>query len=269
MRLVGLCALLITAIVFDNAVFCSDVVQRKNAVIIGAGPAGITAGMMLNRLGWSTTIIERLPIIKTDNQKSYLYLIGARGQKILNDFNITAAIAEQSVSSLAFTSLTEFLSSGQKKVLKVPIAPPKPGTPPSYWIPRVHFLNTLISYVRNENSRNPSQQIEIRFDTKFVNMTLAESPQGQKIHVDVMAGSGESSILVADLVVGCDGINSQLRSCLSAVHGEKQFGITSYASDAAGLRYKMLSMNDGSLEERNEVGLAIRSLPMPWKNKYE
>ena len=59
------------------------VVKSKSAVIIGAGPVGLAASLMLEKCGWNDiTIIEKRPISSFESTKAYLYLIDGRGRKI-------------------------------------------------------------------------------------------------------------------------------------------------------------------------------------------
>ena len=60
-------------------------VKSKSAVIIGAGPVGLAASLMLEKCGWNDiTIIEKRSITSFESTKAYLYLIDGRGQKLTN-----------------------------------------------------------------------------------------------------------------------------------------------------------------------------------------
>lgn len=54
----------------------------RSAVIVGGGPTGLAASLMLEKCGWDDiTIIEKRPINFFESTKAYLYLIDGRGQK--------------------------------------------------------------------------------------------------------------------------------------------------------------------------------------------
>ena len=55
---------------------------RKSAVIVGAGPSGLAASLLLEKCGWDdVTIIEKRATNFFESSKAYLYLIDGRGQK--------------------------------------------------------------------------------------------------------------------------------------------------------------------------------------------
>ena len=57
--------------------------QKKSAVIIGAGPVGLAASLMLEKCGYTDiTIVEKRPRDSFESSKAYLYLIDLRGQRI-------------------------------------------------------------------------------------------------------------------------------------------------------------------------------------------
>lgn len=61
----------------------TDSFRGKSAVIIGGGPVGLAASMMLEKCGWSDiTIVEKRSEESFESSKAYLYLIDGRGQKI-------------------------------------------------------------------------------------------------------------------------------------------------------------------------------------------
>ena len=59
--------------------------QKKSAVIIGAGPVGLAASLMLAKCGWTDiTVVEKRSKEFIGNTFSYIYTIDGRGQKITN-----------------------------------------------------------------------------------------------------------------------------------------------------------------------------------------
>lgn len=69
----------------------SSIRNNKSAVIVGGGPTGLAASLMLEKCGWDDiTIIEKRPISFFESGKAYLYLIDGRGQKCTDLLGILA-----------------------------------------------------------------------------------------------------------------------------------------------------------------------------------
>ncbi|OLQ11892.1 hypothetical protein AK812_SmicGene4231 [Symbiodinium microadriaticum] len=70
------------------------------AVVVGAGPAGLAAALMLSQRGWKVKVLEKTPDPASyDPGKGFMYLIDGRGQKCLQELNpeLFAKLVESSV----------------------------------------------------------------------------------------------------------------------------------------------------------------------------
>ena len=73
----------------------STVRNGRSAVIVGGGPVGLAASLMLEKCGWDDiTIIEKRSINFFESSKAYLYLIDGRGQKCTNLLGMKALKSE-------------------------------------------------------------------------------------------------------------------------------------------------------------------------------
>lgn len=74
----------------------SNIIRNgKSAVIVGGGPTGLAASLMLEKCGWSDiTIIEKRSTAFFESSKAYLYLIDGRGQKCSNLLGILMLVCQ-------------------------------------------------------------------------------------------------------------------------------------------------------------------------------
>ena len=111
---------------------------RKDAVIVGGGPAGLASAHILAKRGFDVTLLERraAPSIY-EPQRAYLYLVDGRGQTFTDAAGLTDALAspELSVSSDNYT-VTRLMPDGERVNAVPPILEPLGDKRPSYWIPR-------------------------------------------------------------------------------------------------------------------------------------
>ena len=76
---------------------------RKSAVIVGAGPSGLAASLLLEKCGWDdVTIIEKRATNFFESSKAYLYLIDGRGQKCTNALGTVIIIYSSTYLTAAF-----------------------------------------------------------------------------------------------------------------------------------------------------------------------
>ena len=112
------------------------------------------------------------------------------------------------------------------------------------FLPRSKLLEAFMQRI------NKSKNIKVLFSSSCDDIELKDGQVTLSIQSDVK--SSDSRILAPGLLLGCDGINSVVRSWLSDNEnkstGKKdkknKFDIISAPSDAAGLKFKMLTLID-------------------------
>jgi kynurenine 3-monooxygenase len=208
--------------------------SKKNVVIIGGGPAGLGAALMLAKKGWKDiTVLEKRPSADYyEPDKSYSYQIDGRGQKLTDLLELTTKLADLSVPNTDFY-FTLIQKDGTRKTTKLPIVDPKRKT--AYWLPRSAFVQLLYQEIH----QHWQESIQVLFNTECV-----EIKQHQE-HLEVIIASQdqEKFTLIPRLILGCDGLNSIVRQTLHEITGESHFfEMQKFDSPSSNLKYKVLSL---------------------------
>ena len=233
-------------------------IVKKSAVIVGAGPCGLAASLVLNKLGWEdVTIIEKRSPEFFEATKAYLYLIDKRGQRCMDLIDMTSKIAKRAVKSSETGLMNEVLTTGEVRPKALAINTKKDKETGAlnerYWIPRSELLLCLQDELKQKSGitmrySSVCDGIDIDKDTgKIIVRVSGIDNEGNPLTNDL-------STFVPDLVLGTDGLNSIVRSFLaknydtdvsrSHQNNNNPFNPISLNSAAAGLKYKMLTLQN-------------------------
>jgi len=244
--------------------------QQRHCVVVGGGPVGLAASLTLSNPphSYRVTLLEKsqgaTSVQTYDPTRAYLYLVNPRGLEWFDRHSNTTS------SSFALERLFQYGSvSSALDAITVPADPKTPIDPyanrgssmanltlsddrrlRSVWVPRHQMIQLLVETCEKQNrdteeSKSDSFQsignIEICNGKQVVN--LEEDDNGNAVRVECSDGS----LYTANLVVGADGIDSAVRSCLarktrtSWLQGRPHdFDIRAYSSPSAGIKLKCL-----------------------------
>ncbi len=181
----------------------------SRVVIIGGGPTGLCSAIALQKLGWSNiTVLESRPAKFFDHSKSYVYSIDARGQRVFKELNILSELRERSTPFVDVdTKLCILRPDGTETTASMPVKPTDPFERMS--LPRYMLLEVFSDIIDDINQAQSAlghlPPIQLHHGYTCNDITVHE--QG-KVIVRASKDDGQSLVCAADLVLGCDGINS-------------------------------------------------------------
>lgn len=226
----------------------------EKAIVIGGGPVGLASALTLAKEGYQVSVFEATPAkeLKTFNPAvAYLYNINARGQTFTKLFpNVHEKLIERSIPS----SDTGFMvaPSDVNQNITYPVMPSVGGDIVSYWIPRHEMTLLLWEAVDEHNADHGQNEGIITFEQgmKCIEVSKNKTLNDNEVLVVVQdVASEQIKALTAKLVVGADGINSQVRNCLNQQsdklefdYNPKKFKVKKYISPASGLKIKALQI---------------------------
>lgn len=169
----------------------------RHAEIAGAGIAGLAAAAALSQRGWSVTVHERAPTLRTFGAGIYIWSNGLRVLKALGAY-------DRAIKDAHVGPVMEMRNHKNEIVESIPIN--RLGSPRLVTILRETLIRALIEVCANNG-------VEIR-----TNSQVASAREDGFLYLS------DGSMLEADLIIGADGINSGVRDSLNLMLYRKNTG---------------------------------------------
>ncbi|TAL76979.1 MAG: FAD-dependent monooxygenase [Burkholderiaceae bacterium] len=162
---------------------------NKQALIVGAGLAGLTLAVALRRYGWEVSVFEKSAALRETGTGLHTW---ENGLKVLEQLGLY----KRATRGVQFLSSMELLDNDHKLIHRIPFSDQLRFCV----LPRVQLHTTL-----SDAALKLGVQIHTNMEAK------GADPNGTVTFVDGQQRSG-------DLIVGADGINSVIRDSISNDH---------------------------------------------------
>jgi putative polyketide hydroxylase len=175
-------------------------------LIVGAGPAGLVAGITLTRYGVDTLVVEKRDELST---LAKAQVISMRTMEILRTWGLEDAVRIGAADVEPLGWITSTLASGEGSVAPsghpttaqaTQVSPTRPA-----WAPQDHLEPILLDYLRS------SPHADVRFGCELVSVQQSD---GAARVVLLDGGAGDSWEVRANFVLGADGAHSTVRERL-------------------------------------------------------
>ena len=214
-------------------------------LIVGAGPAGLVAGIALSRYGVNTLLVEKRTALSTLSRAT---VISTRCMEIFRSWGLEAAIRAGAADVETCGWVTPTLASGQGVVIEVGYpsetdwAATSP-TPPA-WAPQDH-LEPLLFQLLEE-----AETCEVRLGCELVALEQTETGVSASIRDHA---SGAIETVSSMYLIGADGAHSSVR---------KAIGVQMEGPDALA-EYQMVQFNAPltEVQGKHRYGLNIITHP--------
>ncbi|KAL3911411.1 MAG: hypothetical protein SGARI_001659, partial [Bacillariaceae sp.] len=224
---------------------------QKQAVVVGAGPAGLTSALVLaRRHGYQVTVLEANEEIDVyDPTKAYPFLIRERGQKLTRLFpDLQQTLEDNGIGVEGATKMVSVPADPEEVLETTPkeitIFVPKGK---NYWLRRHEFLRILLDTVAKDDNISLIKGVACESISPIGDSQI--EVRGTK---QVSDSTKETVTLQSHLVIACDGMKSNVRQSLAETPSSfekwengnpKGFQVKKWTSPSTGLKFKTIHIN--------------------------
>jgi len=226
-----------------------DSSDSVDVVVVGAGPAGLVAGIVLGRYGINVAIVDKRPQGST---LSRALVISTRCMEIFRSWGLESDVRTGAADVVPRAWVTQSLASheGMEMPLGYPIADAAAAVSPTSpaWAPQDHLeplLRMYLSGLASAQLRFGVQLEQVHQDDDGVTLTV-QSPESDRRHITaqyVIGADGAHSTTRAAMSVAMDGPDDlaefhriEFQAPLSELLGDRRFGLYVITNpDAAGV----------------------------------
>jgi len=192
-----------------------------DVAIVGAGPAGASLALAAAQAGFSVTLIDaRNPDEQRADGRNFAIVRGS--WRLLESIGITGRLQEglQPLNGLEATDGGRHWFGAPTALFTSDDLPPtEDGTPLGYMVEAPRLQAALDAAISNESRIN------------WLKNTRFDDLDAQSSHVDVHLSGGAQETLNARLIIGCDGVNSPVRTAANINVEGREYGKSVFAAN--------------------------------------